>query len=477
MSRLKVFSAVLLSMLCFNSLINAQADCPTIVTAALDTATDACTGLGRNQACYGNVTLQATARADAPAFSFEQAGDMVNVTNIDSLQLSSMSLTDETWGVALMQLQANLPDTLPGQNVTVLLFGNVQITNAAIPVIELNVTATDSVNVRLRPITTENNIISSLTRGQTIIANGRLADNSWIRIITNADTHEVGWVSSAFVTSDVDLETLTVVESNEPLFAPMQAFYFGSGIGDRPCDEAPDSGILIQTPEGIGEINLLINEVDIRLGSTVYLQAGGGVMTTSVLEGHAVLTTNGVSQTVPAGTYSEIPLDTTGVANGAPNFPQPYIRSDLMSLPITVLPQTITISRPIRRENDIQEAITIAEGIQPSGSWIFTYTVTEDSNCAAPGEHNTEPLGYVHPGAYVTLTFTEDRQTLIFDGYGYSNLMLSNIGEDAYQYSDGMWTLTIDFSGPTTFDIFQLFAYPAPESCIHNWNGTGTYVG
>ena len=31
-----------------------------------------------------------------------------------------------------MQLQANLPDTLPGQNVTFLLFGNVEIENAVV---------------------------------------------------------------------------------------------------------------------------------------------------------------------------------------------------------------------------------------------------------------------------------------------------------------------------------------------------------
>ncbi|MFN8374478.1 MAG: hypothetical protein U0694_16570 [Anaerolineae bacterium] len=85
--------------------------------------------LGRNEACYGNLLLSATPREDAAAFSFEQAGDRVPVADIQSLQLSAMSLTDET-GVALMALQAKLvPDTLPGQNVTVLLFGDVQVTN------------------------------------------------------------------------------------------------------------------------------------------------------------------------------------------------------------------------------------------------------------------------------------------------------------------------------------------------------------
>ena len=41
-----------------------------------------------------------------------------------------MNASTGAWGVALMRIQANLPDTLPGQNVTMLIFGDVQIQNA-----------------------------------------------------------------------------------------------------------------------------------------------------------------------------------------------------------------------------------------------------------------------------------------------------------------------------------------------------------
>ena len=33
------------------------------------------------------------------------------------------------WGIAIMGLQANLPDNLPGQNATIVLFGDVEIAN------------------------------------------------------------------------------------------------------------------------------------------------------------------------------------------------------------------------------------------------------------------------------------------------------------------------------------------------------------
>ena len=60
------------------------------------------------------------------------------------------------WGVSLMQLQANLPDTLPGQNVTVLLFGDVTLQPAlASNEIEVRVAATNGVNVRGGPSTND----------------------------------------------------------------------------------------------------------------------------------------------------------------------------------------------------------------------------------------------------------------------------------------------------------------------------------
>jgi hypothetical protein len=109
------------------STVAAQADCPTIVQHALETASSACEATGRNQACYGNITLSAVPRSGASNFVFEKAGDVVNVADVESLTLTSLDAATEQWGVALLKIQANIPDTLPGQNVTMLLFGDVQI--------------------------------------------------------------------------------------------------------------------------------------------------------------------------------------------------------------------------------------------------------------------------------------------------------------------------------------------------------------
>src|SRR5262245_40399504 len=80
----------------------AAEDCPAIVQSAL-TATDAaCVDTGRNQACYGNVRLDAVPQADAEPFTFSNPGDLVNVQAVQSLALSSMDEASQEWGVALM---------------------------------------------------------------------------------------------------------------------------------------------------------------------------------------------------------------------------------------------------------------------------------------------------------------------------------------------------------------------------------------
>jgi len=117
-----------LSMFMSITAIVAQDACPEIVADAL-TATDAaCAGIGRNEACYGNVNIQATL-ADT-SLVFQQQGDVVELTEIERLTLSPYNETTGAWGVALMNVQANIPETLPGQAVTFLLYGDVDIANA-----------------------------------------------------------------------------------------------------------------------------------------------------------------------------------------------------------------------------------------------------------------------------------------------------------------------------------------------------------
>lgn len=102
--------------------------CVSIVEQALQSVGSACAELGRNEACYGHINVDATFREDIEA-QFETNGDIVDVGDLQSLLTQAADPTGETWGVALVNLQADLPDDSE-DNVTLVLFGDAEITSA-----------------------------------------------------------------------------------------------------------------------------------------------------------------------------------------------------------------------------------------------------------------------------------------------------------------------------------------------------------
>ena len=171
-------------------------------------------------------------------------------------------------------------------------------------------------------------------------------------------------MSASIVTVIGDVKTLAVVKADAPRYSPMQAFFFKSGLKDAPCSQAPDSGILIQTPEGAGKIVLNVDGADITLGSTAYFQAqASGEMTVSVVEGKGTVTSGGKTVSVPAGSRVRVPLDANLVANGAPIGPEPYDAASLGVLPLRLMPQVVTIAPALDPSAAIEPvACTTARG-------------------------------------------------------------------------------------------------------------------
>lgn len=282
----------------------AQDDCPAIVDTALAAVDASCHGVERNQACYGNVSIQAQVRPGVSAVSFEAIGDRVNLSDIESLTLKEMNVATGEWGVALMRVQANLPDTLPGQNVTILLFGDVEITDAP---------------------------------------------------------------GSA---------------------SPMQSFYFQSGVGESPCTEAPQNGMLIQTPEGATEIRMNINGVDMQIGSTAFIQAFApdededvdeGQLIVNLLEGEATISVEEEMVTIPAGQFSTVALDDDLEPTSAPTEPEAYDAEAFSALPLNVLDEEIEIA-----SMDDEEPGAVGDVAPLSGSWLYTTGELEFSDGCPP---------------------------------------------------------------------------------------------
>lgn len=270
--------------------ITAQSDdCPAIVETALNSLDTICTDVGRNQACYGNISIDTEFQSDVSDIHFADVGDIIDVNTIRSMQLSPMEESEDKWGLVLLRLQANIPDTLPGQNVTFLLFGDVKITDAR--------------------------------------------DDF----------------------ADADL-------------TPMQAFYLKTGIGDAGCEEAPESGMLVQTPDGVSEVAFNINGVDIAMGSTILFQAqSNSEMRISAVEGAAMMELEGDIHTAVAGTELRIPIDENFRPTGPPPPPEAYREDTMRRVPSERLGRPIQPPPPMSDERVGQAQEMIRNGQPPCG--------------------------------------------------------------------------------------------------------------
>src|SRR5258706_259049 len=326
------------------------AACPDVIKAALDTTAKACAAAGRNQACYGNIALKADPQPDATGFAFDTPGQTVALSSLHDLQLSALDSINNTWGIALLRIQANLPDTAPGQNVTMLLFGDVQTQNAVQnPTTTIDVTAVSNTNVRQTP-SNAGQFLAKLAAKSTATATGRLKDGSWLRVeAASADGKSKikGWLPADSVEGSSDINSLDVIDPSTPIYGPMQAFYFRSGTGVAACKDAPRDGILIQGPKQRLRVTLSIDDAEVTHGSTIYVQAQpSGKMLLSTLEGLAIVRAKGRQVNVPAGMQVEVPLDANLKASGPPALPHSYKLTDFTGLPLSLLPTNITITRP-----------------------------------------------------------------------------------------------------------------------------------
>jgi hypothetical protein len=283
---------LILSLLAIISIVAAQANCPEFVQDAISVMGDECAEVARNQACYGNGEIEVIPLPGADIGEFDSRGDQISILDIESLTLSQLDEALKQWGIALLSVQANLPETLPGQNLSVLIFGDVELTNAG---------------------------------------------------------------------------------------TAMEAFYFTSGVGDSDCNQAPN-GIMIQSPEDAGTIELTINDVGVELGSTAFITAEAeGLMTFALLEGESTLTAEDESVTLSSGEFSTVELDEEGLAVGAPSEPQPIEELELPELPVSILPDEFEVE-----DSGTTSSVSGEHIIPRNGNWTYVAgDVTLSSGCPA----------------------------------------------------------------------------------------------
>lgn len=116
----------IVASLLLGAAVTAQStQCPEFMYDYIEQTSELCAGTGRNQICYGSNAIEVQLRDSATAFA--EPGDITDLSNVDSIQTSGLDEAAANFGMALMQVQADVEGAIPGQVVTFLLMGNVSV--------------------------------------------------------------------------------------------------------------------------------------------------------------------------------------------------------------------------------------------------------------------------------------------------------------------------------------------------------------
>jgi hypothetical protein len=119
---------VFTSNLTATAMAERNASCQALIDRTIQASDNYCDDTNSNTACYGNNTLKAELAPNA-AQRFSERGDIIAVTDLRRLSASPLNLENNEWGIAVFKVVANLPRSLPGETVTMVVFGNATLEN------------------------------------------------------------------------------------------------------------------------------------------------------------------------------------------------------------------------------------------------------------------------------------------------------------------------------------------------------------
>ncbi|MCA9893904.1 MAG: SH3 domain-containing protein [Anaerolineae bacterium] len=334
----------------------AQANqCPIQVQEAFTATELICTDLLPGIACIGNGVIQAQQRTATETFAFAQPGDRTEFTSLNDLTLQTLSSPNQVWAVVEAQAPFSTRAGNGSANATLVAFGDVSLTNTGDNFdpnfLTASVLAQQGLNVRRTP-DERGVVVYQLKPTDEVIVTGRTIDDQWVRIVIPNAFAATGWVYAPYMDVPGGIVVLPIVtvdselpQLEAPEFGPMQAFTLRSTQYPPECDATPDSGLLIQSPDGLADAILMrINGVRIELNGSIFVQAQPSAnLQIDVLEGEAVVSANGSSVTANTGNAVTVLLTEDMQANGTPNVAA-YDQAAITPLPTRLLPRPFGIA-------------------------------------------------------------------------------------------------------------------------------------
>lgn len=109
-------------------------DCPALAEEVLSQVDDWCSPMERGAACYGTHTVESTTFVvPRPADFFLAPGDQAALADLREIHPQPWDDAAQSFGVALLNVEANVPNSIPGQSVIFLLMGDARLTNEVPP--------------------------------------------------------------------------------------------------------------------------------------------------------------------------------------------------------------------------------------------------------------------------------------------------------------------------------------------------------
>ena len=321
---------------------DSAANCDTLIVDAVRQVGSACREMGLNETCYGNTRVSATLNDDT--LFFDTSGDIVPVPALDAIFTRPSDPATGEWGVALMDLQADLPEAADGI-VRLVLFGGVDVEvgeslDAGAPICTFTNTIESNINMRSGPDLSYQ-VVDVLEIGETVDVYAYDDAREWVRSAR-------GWVFASLGSMSCAGEPLMVVESSQDTYvAPMQSFTMQVTDAGA-CRNAP-SGLLAQAPEG-QTANIMVNGVEIRFGSTVFvaMPSENDALVVTGYDGTIHATAQGQTARALVGGQVVVPL-ADGVPSGGPSRVQPMSGAALGfdERALAFLPEAISKPTPL----------------------------------------------------------------------------------------------------------------------------------
>lgn len=259
-----------------------SSSCQAIVNQAFEALVDHCVGLGVNQICYayGDVQVEFSENGDESSddVPFTEPGDRVDITSLRSVRTAPLDVTAGDYGLAVMNLWADLPASYAHNPVTVVISGGVIVTNG-VPESITAVPASDPISIVLAQspaalydypgVTDPFALVSeSETVADSLIVDGRSADGLWLRVDrTSTDDsgaiRATGWIAQSDVVTNDQFAALPVLDI---ALSPFQIMEVTLENPDQAalCPEA-QPGLSITGPDDV-PATLWINRVPFTVG-------------------------------------------------------------------------------------------------------------------------------------------------------------------------------------------------------------------